>query len=383
MNSAATPAHSARVPDSLGRAPVALPLEPVPIPVPGAIDAAAGAPLRTASARTPIPLDVRVRLLREYGSFGYAYAATFQPGMEHFGDERGFLAFKMVGGTALVLSDPIAPRENHADLIARFVQEKGDVCFWCASRPTAVTLASLGFFVNEMGPENRIDLAKYDFSGRSKDSLRRSVKRAAKLGYVTRECSFDSLDIADVNAVSGAWRGTRTVRTHEISFLNRPIVLADELDVRKFFTFDPSGKIVAFSFFDPVYQNGRVVGYLNNIKRRRPDADSLVATALMREAISTFQRDGMYWLFLGISPFADLVDVKWIKDDGLKRSRWMWRCFRAAYKNPLLNRFVFPSQHLHEHKRRYGAVTAQTYYATNRRPSLFRLLKVLRGCRIV
>ena len=29
----------------------------------------------------------------------------------------------------------------------------------------------------------------------------------------------------------------------------------------------------------------------------------------MREAISTFQRDGMYWLFLGISPFADLVDV--------------------------------------------------------------------------
>jgi hypothetical protein len=29
---------------------------------------------------------------------------TFQPGLEHFGDEAGFLSYKTVGGTALVLS---------------------------------------------------------------------------------------------------------------------------------------------------------------------------------------------------------------------------------------------------------------------------------------
>jgi phosphatidylglycerol lysyltransferase len=183
-----------------------------------------------------------------------------------------------------------------------------------------------------------------------------------------------------VQAVSDGWRRKKTVRSREISFLNRPIVLEDEPDVRKFFTFDPSGRIVAFSFFDPVYRDGRVVGYCNHIKRWLPEADVLVSTALTCHAVNTFKREGMKWLFLAISPFAD---IKGIKDDSFKRSWWVWRCFRTAYKNQLFNRFVFPLRNLHEHKRRFHATTEQTYYATNRRPSLLRILKLLRVCRIV
>jgi hypothetical protein len=44
---------------------------------------------------------------------------------------------------------------------------------------------------------------------------------------------------------------------------------------------------------------------------------------------------------------------------------------------------VFPLRNLHEHKRRFHAITEQTYYATTRRPSLRRILKLLRVCRIV
>ncbi len=318
--------------------------------------------------------------MREHGSFGYAYAATFQPDLERFSDERGFLAYRTVGGTTLVLSDPIASPEHQPDLIARFVREKRDVCFCAVSRVTAEILARMDFFINEMGPENRIDLDTYDFSGPTQAGLRRAINRCAKLGYVTRECSLASLDMDQVKAVSEAWRQKKTVRTREISFLNRPIVLDDELDVRKFFTFDAAGKIVAFSFFDPVYRDGQVVGYCNQIKRWLPEADALLATALTCHAIATFKGEGRKWVFLAISPFAD---IKGIKDNSFKRSWWVWRCFRTAYRNPLFNRFVFPLRNLHEHKRRFHAVTEQTYYATNRRPSLRRILKLLRVCRIV
>jgi hypothetical protein len=39
----------------------------------------------------------RHRALREYGNFALAYSATFQPGLNYFGGEEGFLAYKQVG----------------------------------------------------------------------------------------------------------------------------------------------------------------------------------------------------------------------------------------------------------------------------------------------
>jgi hypothetical protein len=53
-------------------------------------------------ARTEIgvPAAIRIALLRQHGTSSQAYSATFQAGLEHFGDERGFLAYKRVGRTA-------------------------------------------------------------------------------------------------------------------------------------------------------------------------------------------------------------------------------------------------------------------------------------------
>jgi len=78
---------------------------------------------------------VRLRALREYGNFALAYSATFQPGLDYFGSEEGFLAYKQVGSTAFVLSNPLAPIGGWEDLIRSFLSERSDVCFWHASRP--------------------------------------------------------------------------------------------------------------------------------------------------------------------------------------------------------------------------------------------------------
>src|SRR5205807_7142930 len=127
------------------------------------------------------------------------------------------------GSTALVLSNPIAAPDKRRDLITRFIEEKGDICFWQISRPVAHIL--------------------------------------------------------------------------EITFLVRPVVFEDEPDVRKFFTFDQDGQLKAFAFFDPVYEEGEVVGYLCSTRRRLPEADSLVGYAQMRHAIETFQQEGKRYLF--------------------------------------------------------------------------------------
>jgi len=78
-----------------------------------------------------------------------------------------------VGSTAFVLSNPLAPIGGCEDLIRSSVSERSDVCFWQASRPVARILEKIGFCVNEMGAETRIELGGYDFDGPRKRNFRR------------------------------------------------------------------------------------------------------------------------------------------------------------------------------------------------------------------
>jgi lysylphosphatidylglycerol synthetase-like protein (DUF2156 family) len=323
-----------------------------------------------------VPLDVRVALLRQYGSFTQAYSATFQPGLEHFGDARGFIAYKPVGRTALILSDPVAPKHEHDRLIREFLDEHADACFWYASHDVAKILSSLGFFINEMGPENRIDLATYDFAGQDKRNVRRSINRIERRGYAIEEAAIDAVGAKAIAAVSDAWRRGHTVRDRELVFISRPMVIAEELDVRTLFVFDRDRRLVAFSVFDPIYELGQVVGYTAQQNRQLPEADSLVQHAIKRRAIELFRSEGRKWLFLGVSPLAEINDWEFPHN-------WLvHRAFAFAYKSALFNRFVYPAKSLSEHKFQFRGVTHQTYYAFNKLPSLPRLLKLLRACDI-
>ena len=323
-----------------------------------------------------VPLATRIGLLRQHGNFSQAYSVTFQAGLEHFGDERGFIAYKKVWGTALVLSDPLAPKQNHSDLIGRFLQENRDAAFWQVSRPVAELLASLGFFVNELGPETRIDLATYTFEGGGKRHLRNATNRMVKQGYNTRESSVSSVGANKVQAVSDAWRQSRQIRNREVCFLTRPLVIDAEPDTRAFFTFDPHGELAAFGIFDPVYESGEVVGYGSQHNRYRPDCDLLVQVATRRSAIEKFQAEGKKWLFLGLSPFAD------VQDKDFRHDWWVRKAFKRCYGNSLFNRHVYSLQGHATHKRQFRGTQAQTYYAFNRRPSVPRLFKLLWACNI-
>lgn len=324
-----------------------------------------------------LSLATRVSLLRQHGSFSQAYSVVYQPDLDYFGDDRGFLACKMVGSTTLVLADPIAPRAMHGELIRRLLAARREVCFWQVSRPIADILAPLGYLINEMGIERRIEVADYNYEGRQKRNLRNAVNRALNQGYVTRECSVSDVDMDEVLRVSDAWRATRTVRNREVRFLCRPIVIADEVDVRKFFTFDKSGRLAAFGFFDPVYSDGSIVGYLTAFKRYRPREETLLGHAINHHVLETLRRDGIRWLFFGLSPLSE------IHDHDFEHSWLVRRSFRLVYKNALFNRFIYPLQGHAGHKRQFRGAPEQTYFAFKTRWALPQLFKVLRACDVI
>jgi lysylphosphatidylglycerol synthetase-like protein (DUF2156 family) len=333
----------------------------------------------SATAESDVPRDIRGALLRAHGSFPQAFSATYQSGLAHFGDARGFIAYKRVWGTAIALADPVAPRENFAGVMERFVERFPDAAFYQISRPVAEILAARNFFINELGPEIRLDLASYTFSGRSKQNLRSAINRAVKLGYVVRESAINALDRDEIKAVSDAWRSGRPNSSREVSFATRPMVFEDEPDVRAFFLFDTHDRILGFSIFDPIYEAGRVVGYLAQQSRHRPDIASLADYIIKARAIEAFRREGRNWLDLGLAPIAYIED----KDFAPNKNWLVRRTFKFVYNNALFNRFFYPLQGLELHKRQYRGVAVQTYFAFNTLPSLPRIIKILRASDVI
>lgn len=318
----------------------------------------------------------RQKLLRRHGRFALAYSVAHQPDLEHFGDADGFLSYRMVGRTAFVLADPLAPLDRHGALIDAFVAEKGDVTFWQVSHETAALLAERGFAVNALGIESIVDLNSFDFSGPRRRSFRTAASRLERTGHRVVEKSLKDFDAARIRWISEAWRRTRTTRRHEMRFLVRPVVLEDEPGVRKFFVVDADGNPVAFAFFDPLYEGGRLIGFLSATRRWLPDGDPLSAYFMVRRAVERFQEEGVERLYLGLMPFHKIEDDEFTRD-------WLTRrVFRLIYTNWLANRLIYPSQSLARHKESYGGATRQTYCAQNTPPSLPRLLKLLRACRI-
>ena len=315
------------------------------------------------------PFARRLALVRQHGNCTMAYSAAFEDGLQYFGDDRGFIAYKMVWGTAMVLSDPVAAVEDREALIRDFVKEKSDVCFWQVAKPTAQILSKMGFAVNEMGPDTRLDLPNY-----KRKSLRHDFNRSVRDGYVIKECTAAEVGLDAIRNVSDRWRETRTFADREVSFLNRPIVLEDEPDVRKFFTFDRDGKLVAFSFYDPIYDNGEVVGYSTSFKRRLPEVDSKICNAILHFAIETFRAEGRKSLYLGLSPMAD------IEDKEFRCNRLVSHLFRNSFNSKFYNRHVYPLKGHASHKRDYKGTAEQTYCAFKRGFALAHLFKMTHAC---
>jgi lysylphosphatidylglycerol synthetase-like protein (DUF2156 family) len=102
-----------------------------------------------------------------------------------------------------------------------------------------------------------------------------------------------------------------------------------------------------------------------------------VQQAIKCQAIELFQSEGKKWLFLGLSPFAEIHD-KDFTHNWLSR-----RAFRYAYESTLFNRFIFPLKSIYAHKRQFRGPIEQTYYAFHRSSGLLLLFKLMRACKLI
>ena len=159
-------------------------------------------------------------LVSAYGEDTLAPFALRADKSYFFGEsERAFLAYRVVGGVAIVSGDPIGPLPELEALLARFVEfahaRDWRVAILGASDRFLDLYRTLGLQALYHGDEAVVETASFSLEGRPIRKVRQSVHRLGKAGYTVRVATprelSDELRV-ELEEVARAWRGAAPER---------------------------------------------------------------------------------------------------------------------------------------------------------------------------
>ncbi len=243
-------------------------------------------------------LDERLAFLRKYGSHCMSFS-TLQPDMHYFDlPGVGFIAFREKWGSRLTIADPVCDPADRETLLAELLKDGKSTTFVQISEQVAGILHQrFGYYATQFGVEIDLDLQSWDLKGKKKQILRTSVNHARKEGVlITEECEGERC-----RQLTDEWLKTRRVRNREIGFLIRPMDMEYEGETRKFHAY-LNGELIGFVFFDPVYRENKVTGYVPNISRFSTRFKPGIFYPLMVHAMEVFRQEGVRDLHLGLCP---------------------------------------------------------------------------------
>jgi lysylphosphatidylglycerol synthetase-like protein (DUF2156 family) len=241
----------------------------------------------------------RVAWLKQYGSHPMSFS-TMQPDMAYFElPGVGYIAYAQYWGMQFALADPVCAPQQRGLLLDRFLERYPRAVFVQVGKATVEHLHGRhGYYGTQFGSESRIELAAWSLRGARKQIVRTAVNGAAAAGIAIREGGFDH----DVKRISEAWIRTRRCKNNEIRFLIRPMLIDYREGTRYFYACDRDGAAVGFIFFDPIYSDGRVAGYVPNISRSSANFRQGLWYALMAHALAVFREEGVAYVDLGLVP---------------------------------------------------------------------------------
>ncbi|HME87240.1 MAG TPA: phosphatidylglycerol lysyltransferase domain-containing protein [Candidatus Nanoarchaeia archaeon] len=345
-----------------------------------------------------------VDLVKKFGSHCMAYSAL-QPGLKyHFSPGIGFIAYAEIGHlnpeteikaqelrlrmkddmekkginvtledrtTTHVLSDPVVDPANKDGLYAlvdSFIAKHPQPCFWQTSPEFSYLLRKKHrFTMNHMGMETNLDLGEYEPPSKVKNPR----NKALKSGITLKEANPDDFDWNQARDISQQWIQTKAVK-QELGFLARSMVYQKEEDVRIFAAHDGK-QMLGFVVYSPIYKNGIVTGYMEDILRARMGAPSGICDAINVEAIGAFKKEKKELLSLGLSPFYKIDDVE-------KHSADSHVALCPAFKD-IFDKYydIYNSPALAKHKEQYNGRQERIFFCTREE---FPMEQILGGLRL-
>ncbi|WP_420475609.1 DUF2156 domain-containing protein [Noviherbaspirillum sp. ST9] len=255
---------------------------------------------------THLDMARRVACLKQFGSHSMAFS-TLQPDMSYFDMPGvGYIAYASHWGMRFALADPVCHPQHRALMLDRFIEKYPNAVFVQVTKPVVDHLHShYDYYGTQFGSESKIDLATWSLRGAKKQIIRTAINQARNQGIEIRESGFNQ----DVKKISEAWIQTRRCKNNEIRFLIRPMLIDYREGTRYFYAY-LNGEAVGFIFFDPVYANNKLIGYVPNISRSSANFKQGLWYALMAHAMDVFKAEGVEYLDLGLVPLMMAKEVE-------------------------------------------------------------------------
>ncbi len=262
-------------------------------------------------------------------------------------DERAFLAYKVVGGVAVVSGDPVGPAEVFPELVGRFVafarERDWRIAILGASERWLPLYAAQGLHALYHGDEAVLETAGFSLEGRAIRKVRQSVHRLQLAGY-RAEILHPRAIAADLRAqlaaVADEWRNGEPQRGFTMA-LDALFRLEDE-DALFVIGRAPDGTAAGFLHF-AVCRAGSALS-LSSMPRLRGTPNGFNEW-LVCETVQWARAHGFERISLNFAPFAALLAPE-AELSGLQRvERRALRSLKGHFQldNLLLfNRKFFP-----------------------------------------
>ncbi len=318
--------------------------------------------------------------LKKYGTHSMAYT-SLEPEMEYFiVDGLGYIAYISFkhwlwarDERKIVLADPLCVPENYQKIIQLFLTKYPNVIFVQSSKRMAEVLHRESFQINQFGIETEIPLKDFSLKGKHRAKLRQWQNKCKREGVVIKEQPIDTCkNIDEIKVLSQQWLSKKS--GDEFSFLVRPLRFEREPDVRYFWAYQ-ADKLIALATFDPMYANGKVVAYYHNIDRLDVSAPHGTSASIILEAINTFEKEGIQFVSLGMSP----LYLQGGASQEMNHHKFTRKAFFYAYEK--LN-FIYPFKGNYSHKNKFNGVKKCVYISSTKGTGLWQIFVMMKAIKM-
>ena len=267
-------------------------------------------PLQYHYETLPQERDLARKILHKYKNSCLGYLQLWEDKSFFFSrKENSFVAYVVVGGAALVLGEPVGPREIKQEIIEDFIdyayERNWSVAFYSVEKNNLDFYKSLNFDSLKIGEQALVEINNFSQKVATKKDFRRLNKIFADYSFESLESPQSPEIINQLAAVSHAWLAIpgRKERTFSVGSFSREYAKLTQLYVLK----DKNGKIIAFANCPNSYCEKSISV---DMMRYLPTAPNCTMDFLFMKTILACQEKGYEYFDLGLAPLSGLKKDK-------------------------------------------------------------------------
>jgi len=254
----------------------------------------------------PSEKKLAAKILEKYGNNALDFFKLGEDKSYYFSASlNSFIAYRVSGSEAIVLGDPVVPKEEFNDIVMGFEQfcsgKKLSPNFFQASEHLLVRYEELGYRKLKIGDEAIVDIENFHLDGSKKKDFRNRIRKLEKLGYSVKfyDKPLDDEMVLRLKQISHEWLADskRRERGFSLGYFSEQYIKETAVMTVE----DQNGIIVAFLNMISSYKKSEVGIDLMRKSRNAPSGvmDYLFVKTILHLKVKSYKT-----LNIGMAPMA-------------------------------------------------------------------------------